>query len=143
MGTNMTVNAIPSAIPSVIPRSDEWLDFVVLRHSGQDGISDHYDIALNAVDIHGQDGSEALTLDKMETTDPLNGDKIRLSDAMLIRQRYLGYEGEMRGNRGNVSRFDSGRYRFTNEGQMTFEGNILRGTYQLRDDGDGLVMERV
>jgi len=135
MKINMMVNAIP--------RSDEWLNFVVLRHSGQDGISDHYDIALDAVDILGQDGSEALTLDKMETTDSLDGDRIRLTDAMLIRKRYLEYEGPMRRNRGSVSRFDFGRYRFTNDGQMTFEGNTLKGTYQLRDDGDGLIMERV
>jgi len=122
------------------PRTNEWLRFAVLRHQGQEEVQDHYDIALEIVI---DEDPEKLTLDKMETQDDLDGDSLSiLGDSMMIRGKYLNYEGPMRGNRGFVKRTDNGLYMLREDDKIIFRGSLLKGTYKFTGE-DPLILQRV
>lgn len=110
------------------PLRDTWLRFAVLRHYGYPGREDHYDILLEVA--RGQNPDEAALL-KFESESSLDCSDLHIICQGNIRRRYLGYEGEMSGNRGRVERVDEGRFRVHGLDSIVFRGRQLRGQYFL------------
>ncbi len=125
---------------NVFPQVDEWLPFVILRHSGQEGNEDHYDLAMDILGELGSKDDEELALSKIDTLSEIDGESINLGEAMQIRRRYLDYEGQMRDNRGVVQRVDSGLYRLTSDGKVEFNGSRIKGIYHFDEINDDLIM---
>ncbi|MEK6800481.1 MAG: hypothetical protein AABY10_01140 [Nanoarchaeota archaeon] len=124
---------------NAFPLVDEWMRFVVLRHSGVSSKPDHYDILL---EITVGDDDEDIALDKLESkVDDLTSMRVDVDPQDMIRRRYLNYEGPMRDNRGFVIRVDEGRYKIREDGCLEFEGSLLKGFYHFEGEED-LVMVR-
>ena len=99
--------------------------YVILAHQTHDGL--HWDLMLEWGDIL-KTWSLAQEPDRYSTT--LIGTP--LPDHRIL---YLDYEGPISGNRGEVRRWDTGRFTLIAETSKTwtieFDGERLRGTYSL------------
>ncbi|MEK6844135.1 MAG: hypothetical protein AABX83_01785 [Nanoarchaeota archaeon] len=120
------------------PIVNEWLKYAVLLHYNDPRKPDHHDIAL---DIINDEESEKLSLDKLETVElDLFERKLPITPFELIRKRYLEYEGAMSENRGFVRRVDEGRYKLLRNDHLLFDGKVLSGEYDFREEGENLYL---
>jgi len=120
---------------------NESFGFVVLLHEGSLSGKVHHDLCLevNRSMNPGEKGLEKFEIPSLDLTE----ERLVLKPQGPVRKRYLSYQGEMDGNRGVVSQAEVGTYIVSpGEKNITFMGQKLEGTYDVREEGALWVLER-
>ncbi len=112
--------------------------FVIHMHSGNGPT--HWDLML-------QDAEALATWQLAQAPALQPGQAMPAKRLADHRTAYLTYEGPVSGDRGEVKRFDEGEYitlaRAADRWEVTFEGNMLAGRYELAGRGDEWTLKRL
>lgn len=105
------------------------LRFAILEHDGPRGL--HWDFLLET----GEALSTWALAEAPDCAGPIDAESLAEH-----RIEYLDYEGPISGNRGTVTRWDSGTYQFIRQTDhelvLSLDGQRLRGTATLARVGD-------
>jgi hypothetical protein len=105
--------------------------FVVLHHTGWPGRADHYDLMLQFAEGGSDDDRVFKTFATVEDQFPTGSPASNLQRIEDHRREYLTFEGTLSGNRGRVSRVDSGEIFEGPSGVFELRGSKLSGKFRL------------
>ena len=104
------------------------MQFVVLHHTGWPGRADHYDLMLQFAAGKSDDDRVLSTFATIEDTFPSGQPPTKLQRIEDHRRAYLTLEGKLSGNRGVISRIDSGALFYIGQASNEVTEFELRGT---------------